>query len=179
MARARHDGDLFPDPGRSGGSRLFRWMPARAWLRGRQQSPCIRCPPITGSISPPRCSSRCWRSTSSARRLASQYIVSQALGAFDPAAVGDPLQRGAALRDMQNLSPASYHGEPSDSCTRPRPPIVGFEPGLLGPERARRARRHRRHRLGLGRDRRPTSAPATQFERFSNTCCSPAPASPS
>lgn len=46
--------------------------------------------------------------------LASRYIVSQGLGAFDPAAVAEELQRDAALRDIQNLIAGLYQGEPSE-----------------------------------------------------------------
>ena len=50
--------------------------------------------------------------------LASQYIVGQGLGAFDPAAVSEPLQRDAALRDIQNLVAGAYQGEPSEQLKR-------------------------------------------------------------
>jgi phosphate transport system permease protein len=46
--------------------------------------------------------------------LAEHYVVSRTLGAFDPAAVGEPLQRDAALRDVQNLAAGLYQGEPND-----------------------------------------------------------------
>ena len=46
--------------------------------------------------------------------LGSRYIESQALGAFDPSAVADQLQRDAALRDVQNLVAGFYQGEPSE-----------------------------------------------------------------
>jgi phosphate transport system permease protein len=50
--------------------------------------------------------------------LASQYIVGQGIGAFDPAAVSEPLQRDAALRDIQNLVAGVYQGEPSEQLKR-------------------------------------------------------------
>ena len=46
--------------------------------------------------------------------LGSHYMESQALGAFDPSAVADQLQRDAALRDVQNLVAGFYQGEPSE-----------------------------------------------------------------
>lgn len=47
--------------------------------------------------------------------LGSHYIVSQALGAFDPAAVAEQLQRDAALRDIQNLVGGFYQGAPGET----------------------------------------------------------------
>ncbi len=47
--------------------------------------------------------------------LGSHYIVSQGLGAFDPSAVAEQLQRDAALRDIQNLAAGLYQGEPSET----------------------------------------------------------------
>ncbi|WP_246771218.1 phosphate ABC transporter permease subunit PstC [Aestuariivirga sp. YIM B02566] len=46
--------------------------------------------------------------------LASHYVVSQGLGAFDPSEVAEQLHRDAALRDIQNLIAGIYQGEPSD-----------------------------------------------------------------
>ncbi|WP_119273235.1 phosphate ABC transporter permease subunit PstC [Taklimakanibacter deserti] len=46
--------------------------------------------------------------------LGSHYIVSQGLGAFDPASVSEQLQRDAALRDIQNLIAGTYQGEASE-----------------------------------------------------------------
>jgi phosphate transport system permease protein len=47
--------------------------------------------------------------------LGSRYIVSQGLGAFDPSAIAEQLQRDAALRDIQNLLAGIYQGEPSET----------------------------------------------------------------
>jgi phosphate transport system permease protein len=46
--------------------------------------------------------------------LGSHYIVSQGLGAFDPATIDNQLQRDAALRDIQNLIAGIYQGEPGE-----------------------------------------------------------------
>ncbi|MGE3874248.1 MAG: phosphate ABC transporter permease subunit PstC [Parvibaculaceae bacterium] len=46
--------------------------------------------------------------------LGSHYVVSRGLGAFDPAAVAEQLQRDAALRDIQNLIAGTYQGEASE-----------------------------------------------------------------
>src|SRR5262245_61328294 len=46
--------------------------------------------------------------------LASHYVVSQGLGAFDPAAVSEQLQRDAALRDIQSVIAGNYQGEASE-----------------------------------------------------------------
>jgi phosphate transport system permease protein len=44
----------------------------------------------------------------------SHYIVNQGLGAFDPAAVSEQLQRDAALRDIQNIIAGTSQGEASE-----------------------------------------------------------------
>jgi phosphate transport system permease protein len=46
--------------------------------------------------------------------FASHYVVSQGLGAFDPAAVSEQLQRDAALRDIQSVIAGNYQGEASE-----------------------------------------------------------------
>jgi phosphate transport system permease protein len=46
--------------------------------------------------------------------LASHYVVSQGLAAFDPSAVSEQLQRDAALRDIQSVIAGSYQGEASE-----------------------------------------------------------------
>jgi phosphate transport system permease protein len=46
--------------------------------------------------------------------LGSHYILSQGLAAFDSSAVGEQLQRDAALRDIQNLIAGTYQGEASE-----------------------------------------------------------------
>jgi phosphate transport system permease protein len=46
--------------------------------------------------------------------LGSHYIVNQGLGAFDPAAVSEQLQRDAALRDIQNIIAGTSQGEASE-----------------------------------------------------------------
>lgn len=46
--------------------------------------------------------------------LASHYIESQGLSAFDPSEVAEQLHRDAALRDIHNLIAGIYQGEPSD-----------------------------------------------------------------
>src|SRR5262245_29050598 len=45
--------------------------------------------------------------------LASHYVETQGLSAFDPSAVNEQLQRDAALRDIQNLIAGTYQGEAS------------------------------------------------------------------
>lgn len=46
--------------------------------------------------------------------LGSHYILSQGLGAFDPATIANQLQRDAALRDIQNLNAGLYQGDVSE-----------------------------------------------------------------
>ncbi|QIG48948.1 phosphate ABC transporter permease subunit PstC [Nordella sp. HKS 07] len=46
--------------------------------------------------------------------LGSHHIVSQGLGSLDPSEIATPLQRDAALRDIQNLIAGTYQGEPGD-----------------------------------------------------------------
>lgn len=44
----------------------------------------------------------------------SHYVVAQGLGAFDPSAVSEQLQRDAALRDIQSVIAGNYQGEASE-----------------------------------------------------------------
>ena len=46
--------------------------------------------------------------------LASHYVESQGLSAFDPSAIAEQLQRDAALRDIQSVIAGNYQGEASE-----------------------------------------------------------------
>jgi phosphate transport system permease protein len=50
--------------------------------------------------------------------VADRIVETQALTAFDPSVVNDPLRRGAALRDIEAVASGSFSGEPSPALRR-------------------------------------------------------------
>ena len=50
--------------------------------------------------------------------LADRIVETQALTAFDPSVVNDPLRRGAAMRDIEAVASGRFSGEPSPALRR-------------------------------------------------------------
>ena len=61
--------------------------------------------------------------------LADRIVETQALTAFDPSVVNDPLRRGAAMRDIEAVASGRFSGEPSPPCAVPRKPTCRFGRG--------------------------------------------------